>query len=76
MMDPTVKCDSCGADITHTRNSVGYRLELITRRLTSGGGAVTDMWIEPELKSDCHFCRLACLRNWIDKHRTMIVQSA
>jgi hypothetical protein len=62
--DNTITCDGCGADLTTSGNSIDFRLELKTARIPSGGGAVTDMLVEPELTQDYHFCRLSCLDKW------------
>ena len=63
-----ILCDTCGADITSTGNSVDWRIALINQHIPSRGGMVTDMWITPQLKDDVYFCNAGCLRAWIVKN--------
>ena len=52
-----ITCDNCDRDIATTTNSVGFRLTLKDEILPTHSGAVTDMWIYPNLKDgDKHFC--------------------
>lgn len=62
-----VTCDSCGADLTVTGNSVDYRVLLRSEALPSWGGAVTDMMIHPPIRQPMHFCGIACLKKGVEK---------
>ena len=64
--DVKVTCDGCGRDLTHTSNSIGYRLALKVERLQTAGGAVTDVMIYPPLDRDAYFCGTLCLSDWWD----------
>jgi hypothetical protein len=60
----TLICDTCNRDIQTSGNSIDYRLAVINQRIPSKGGVVTDMWEEPILERDYHFCSLSCFREW------------
>lgn len=57
-----VTCDGCGHDITHTGNSVDWRISVRNERIPSRPGAVTDMGIPHPLKQNYDFCGLRCLQ--------------
>ena len=67
MITHKVTCDSCERDITTSSNSVDYRIVLMSEGIPSTGGAVTDMWIEPQFRQPLHFCGINCLKQWLDK---------
>ncbi|NGX57232.1 MAG: hypothetical protein K940chlam3_00118 [Chlamydiae bacterium] len=60
-------CDSCGKDLSESDNSIDWRIALTNERIPSCGGFVTDMYICPGLKKNCHFCGLGCMRKWFDE---------
>lgn len=61
-----IKCDNCDKDISETINYIDYRLHLSDQRISAKDGPVTSMLIYPNLKRDCHFCNLRCLKEWIN----------
>ena len=61
----SVKCDSCGADISCSTNSVDYRLRLMNVELPPCSNSVTDMMIHPPISRNCDFCGIGCLRKWV-----------
>jgi len=60
-----VTCDHCGADITTTGKTPAFRLHLSAERLPHTSGAVYAVLVHPPLDADCHFCNLACLKDWL-----------
>ncbi len=68
MKNTSVTCDTCGADITSTGNSVDYRVVLDSERIPLIGYSCTDMMIHPPVARAHHFCGLRCLGGWVAKH--------
>lgn len=62
-----VTCDNCGAGLTTTGNSVGYRIKLCSERIPCAGGMVTDMMLWPDFKEPEYFCGMGCFRAWNKK---------
>jgi len=60
-----ILCDHCKRDLTTTGNSMDYRLLLKSEEISAPSGPVTDMWIEPAISRDHHFCNLKCLKEWV-----------
>ena len=67
MKEVKITCDHCGADLTFTGNSIDWRLALTNEQIPSHGGIVTDMYIQPALEKNMHFCRLHCLKQYFIK---------
>lgn len=64
----TISCDQCGTDLTHTGNSVDYRIVLANERKATkpGLGCVTDMMLYPPIDGGTkHFCGVVCLGAWV-----------
>lgn len=70
MKEERITCDGCGTDLTITGNSIAWRLALTPQKIPCHSGAVTDMWIEPDLDRAHHFCGLRCLFLWVDRYRS------
>jgi len=61
-----VSCDSCKAEIDSTSFSAEYYLTLGNTRKPNRVGACYAMELKPPLSNEKHFCRLECLKNWIN----------
>lgn len=61
-----ITCDGCGSNLTTTGNSIDYRLVLANESIPLRGNFATDMMIYPPVDGTKHFCRLDCLRRWVD----------
>jgi len=62
-----ITCDGCGRDLTYTGNCEAYRLALSNERIRSRGSIVTSMAAYPAIERTAHFCKLSCLRKWLDE---------
>lgn len=62
-----ITCDACGRDLTTSGNSINYRLALRSENIPSSGPVVTDMMVYPAIERDAHFCRVECLREWLNR---------
>lgn len=62
-----IVCDQCGADLTYTDNSAGYRVVLASQPKTSHPDtvAVTDWYEADPLPESKHFCDTNCLASWV-----------
>lgn len=60
-----IRCESCGRDLTTTNNCEDYRIALVSERIPSEEGPVTDMAISPLIETTKRFCSFYCLTNWI-----------
>ena len=68
MIKVEIHCDECNEDITHTGNSIDYRIKVCSEVIPCHDGTVTDMMIYPQFASSLHFCSLGCLREWSKKN--------
>lgn len=71
-----VFCDNCGTDLTYTGNCEDYRLVLGSQpkapwyvKEGRSGGAVTAMAIPDPMPLPRHFCKRACLKDWLAEER-------
>lgn len=67
--DVKILCDSCGRDLTTTGNVIDYRLVLANEKKEHHRGltVVTDMMIYPPIDRTYYFCRIECLKKWLEK---------
>lgn len=67
MRQTTITCDGCGNNLDGGTGYPGFRLILISEPLPMGGGPTCDIYVPPSINEDKYFCRLPCLKKWIEK---------
>jgi hypothetical protein len=65
----TTTCDHCQRDISETRGVTDYRLTVYVEKIPNTASVVYEVFIEPTLHRDMHFCGTACLIAWTDTIR-------
>ncbi len=62
-----INCDLCGCDLSITGNCMDWRVLVKSEAISPEvGAAVTDMWIDPPVAKNAHFCGLGCLQRWLE----------
>jgi len=67
MKETKILCDNCSEDLTYTTNCVDYRLCLYNESMDVNSNIVTLAMRYPQLNRAYHFCRMDCLKKWVNR---------
>lgn len=70
MRTEAIFCDNCRSDLTTSQGTCGYRTVLQAEQIPARGNMVAPTHVRPEPERPHHFCNIACLVQFLEKHRS------